>query len=235
MSGQQPVGFRGESGAAGRIVQETHLATARALLDTLPFYAMLVDSDHHIVVANKAVLVNLGREPSAIEGTYCPLTVHGLDHPFPGCPLEESIARGCTAAETEMFDERDGLWFASSIYPTEYRTSKDRQIFIHLVRDITAAKRSEEALQHNLQVEEVLASIRTWPMLASGSSPTRASFSTKRSGGTDVVKRPKVGMGYYSSYGYGHYCAEGSSGDGKKRDGGRRLAHPGVREHGGAR
>ena len=159
MSDQQPVGFRGESGAAGRIFQETHLATARALLDTLPFYAMLVDSDHHIVVANKAVLVNLGREPSAIEGTYCPLTVHGLDHPFPGCPLEESIARGCTAAETEMFDERDGLWFASSIYPTEYRTSKDRQIFIHLVRDITAAKRSEEALQHNLQVEEVLASL----------------------------------------------------------------------------
>jgi len=49
-----------------------------------------------------------------------------------------------------------------------------------------------------------------------------------------VVKRPKVGMGYYSSYGYGHYCAEGSSGGGKKRDG-RRRRLAGVREHGGAR
>jgi len=49
-----------------------------------------------------------------------------------------------------------------------------------------------------------------------------------------VVKRPKVGMGYYSLYGYGHCCAEGSSGDGKKRDG-RRRRLAGVREHGGAR
>lgn len=144
---------------AGMIIQETELATARALLDTLPFYAMLVDSDHHIVVANKAVLGSLGREPAAIEGTYCPLTVHGLDHPFPGCPLEESIAHGGAAADTEMFDERYGLWFASSIYPTAYRTSNGRQIFIHLVRDITAARESEEALQHNFQVKEVLASL----------------------------------------------------------------------------
>lgn len=113
MSDQQP---------AGMIIQETELATARVLLDTLPFYAMLVDSDHHIVVANKAVLGSLGREPAAIEGTYCPLTIHGLDHPFPGCPLEESLAHGCVAADTEMFDERYGLWFASSIYPTAYQT-----------------------------------------------------------------------------------------------------------------
>lgn len=63
MSDQQPVGSRGEGVAAGRIIQETNLATVRALLDTLSFYAMLVDSDHRIVVANKAVLGGLGREP----------------------------------------------------------------------------------------------------------------------------------------------------------------------------
>ena len=150
MSDQQPTWM---------IIQETELATARALLDTLPFYAMLVDSHRHIVVANKAVLADLGREPAAIEGTYCPLTVHGVNHPFPGCPLEESIARGGVAADTEMFDERYGLWYASSVYPTKYRTSNGRQIFIHLVRDITAARGSEEALQHNVHVQEVLASL----------------------------------------------------------------------------
>lgn len=136
----------------------TDLTAARALLDALPFYAFLVDSDHRIVVANRATFAAHGLEPSVIERTHCPQTVHGVDH-FPGCPLEASLANGCGITVSEVFDERSGLWFETAIYPTGYRTSTDRPLFFHTARDITSAKRAEEGLEHRAQVQAVLASL----------------------------------------------------------------------------
>jgi len=61
------------------------------VMDALPFYAMLVDAEHHILTANSAIRKHLGVSPEDIVGKYCPKIIHDLDGPFPGCPLEEAV------------------------------------------------------------------------------------------------------------------------------------------------
>ena len=139
-----------ERGAATSVEAEI-----QEILDALPFYVLLVDETHHILLANKAVSHDLGLDPEQIVGGYCPKVVHGLDGPFPGCPLEEAVEKG-HAVERELFDPNLGLWFESAIYPTQYRTSEGQAIFIHMVHDVTERKQAEEEIQRNYQVQTVL-------------------------------------------------------------------------------
>ena len=59
----------------------------RDILDSLPFYVLLVDENHYILEANSAVYAQFGVKREDILGKYCPMVIHGLNHPFPGCPL----------------------------------------------------------------------------------------------------------------------------------------------------
>ena len=68
---------------------ETHAnSDAQLLLDAVPFYAMLVDANHRVLLVNKSAQRELCLEPNSIVGEDCPKAVHGLDEPYPGCPLE---------------------------------------------------------------------------------------------------------------------------------------------------
>ena len=64
------------------------------VINNLPFYVMLLDADHHILLVNKAIKEHLDIDPDQIIGGYCPKVVHGLNGPFPGCPLEEAVETG---------------------------------------------------------------------------------------------------------------------------------------------
>lgn len=118
----------------------------QTLLDALPFYVLLIDANHHILLANEAVRADLGLEPEQILGGYCPQVVHGLDGPFPGCPLEEAIKTG-QAVEKELFDKKTERWMRSAIYPTEIITGDGEIIYLHLVWNITEQKRAEERVR----------------------------------------------------------------------------------------
>jgi PAS domain S-box-containing protein len=113
------------------------------LMDALPFYVMLVDEDHHILQANRAVTAQLGVDPQDIVGKYCPAAIHGLNEPIDGCPLEEA-ARKKRAVEREIFDTASGRWVRSAIYPTKGSTGDGKRVFFHMVTDITDRKRAEE-------------------------------------------------------------------------------------------
>ena len=117
-----------------------------SLLNEFPVYVMLVDEDHRILLVNEAVRQDLGLSPDQIVGGYCPQVVHGLDGPFPGCPLEEALRKG-HAIEREFVDPASGRWLEGVIYPTQYRTEDDRDVFYHMVRDITEKKQAQEALR----------------------------------------------------------------------------------------
>lgn len=120
------------------------------ILDVLPFYVLLVDSDHHIVNANKAVQIELGLDPQQIIGGYCPKVIHNLDTPFYGCPLEQSVEQG-KAVELEVFDDNRGRWVNSAIYPTNRFTKTGKRIYFHMVTDITDRKHAEEQLRASRQ------------------------------------------------------------------------------------
>jgi PAS domain S-box-containing protein len=119
---------------------------ASDILEALPFYAMLVDDQHCILEANSAVRRQLGLDPEAIAGKYCPTVVHGLDEPWYACPLEEAVETG-QAVEREAFDEGSGRWVTSVIYPTGRLTPDGRSIYFHTVADISERKETEEQLK----------------------------------------------------------------------------------------
>lgn len=116
------------------------------ILDSVPFYVLLIDEHHYILQANSAVKVQLGLEPKDIIGKYCPKVIHGIDEPFYACPLEEAVEKG-QAVEREAFDPESGRWINSAIYPTGSFTQDGRRIYFHMISDITGRKQAEEQLQ----------------------------------------------------------------------------------------
>src|SRR5450759_3136082 len=112
------------------------------ILEALPFYAVLVDGQHHILQANSAVRGQLGLDPEAIVGKYCPTVVHGLDRPWHACPLEEAADTG-KPVEREAFDQESGRWIRSGIYPTGRLTQDGRGIYFHTISDITDRQQAE--------------------------------------------------------------------------------------------
>jgi PAS domain S-box-containing protein len=116
------------------------------ILDSVPFYVLLIDEHHHILQANSAVRAQLGVEPKDIIDKYCPKVIHGLDEPFYACPLEEAVEKG-QAVEREALDPGSGRWVSSAIYPTGRMTRDGRKIFFHMVTDITERKEAEERLR----------------------------------------------------------------------------------------
>ncbi|WP_456475533.1 ATP-binding protein [Candidatus Pyrohabitans sp.] len=117
------------------------------LLDALPFYVMLVDEEHNILLVNRAISRELGVEPEKVIGGYCPKVVHGLEEPYPGCPLEEAVEKGHCTVEKELFNEEFGRWVKSAVYPTRFKTKEGRRIYFHMVYDITERKLAEEQVQ----------------------------------------------------------------------------------------
>ena len=121
-------------------------------LDAFPFYVMLLDTDHKILLANKAIKNQFKLTPEQIIGEYCPRIVHGLEEPYPGCPLEEALEKG-HGVEQEFFDPDTNRWVNSAVYPTGQFTQDGREIFIHYIIDITEKKRAEIEIRRNIDFQ----------------------------------------------------------------------------------
>jgi len=126
------------------ITGEGNSDTIQKLIDSLPFYVLLVDENHTIIKANKAVMNQLGLNPEDMIGQYCPKVVHGVDGPFHGCPLEESVETG-EVSEREVYDEYSGRWLSSAIYPSDLITDEGCRVYFHMVLDISEKKSIEDA------------------------------------------------------------------------------------------
>ena len=118
------------------------------ILDAFPDYILLLDDNHHILMANAAIKDALGVDPAEIIGGYCPKLVHGTEEPFPGCPLEEAVEKG-VAVQRELYEPTLERWLLSAIYPTTMKTETGQTIYVHVVHDITDRKVAEEKLKDN--------------------------------------------------------------------------------------
>lgn len=123
--------------------EENVESTLQMLIDSLPFYVFLVDADHRIVMANEKIAEAFAVRPAEIIGMYCPTAVHGMNEPFPGCPLEDAVLSG-KMVEKRLFDEIKGTWTLSGVYPTRLKTKEGKAVYIHTARDITEAVKNEE-------------------------------------------------------------------------------------------
>jgi PAS domain S-box-containing protein/putative nucleotidyltransferase with HDIG domain len=120
----------------------------KAVIDSVPFYILLVDEDHCIVLANKAAESAFGRKIAEIQGGYCPAVVHGMNEPFPGCPLEESVEKNKPVIR-ELYDEKTNRWISTAIFPTKIKTAEGKRIYFHTATDITEHKQAENSIKES--------------------------------------------------------------------------------------
>lgn len=116
------------------------------LINALPFYVMILDANHNIMETNEAVFSQLGIKREDILGKFCPTVIHGIDHPFKGCPLEQAVETN-QAVERELQDEKSKRWVRSIVYPIKRPAADGKKLFLHIVLDVTARKQAEEQLQ----------------------------------------------------------------------------------------
>ena len=119
--------------------------TIQNFINILPYFIIVVDEDHNILLANDTALTVTGKKLENIIGCYCPKLIHGLDEPFPGCPLEEALEKG-HYIEKDLLDPLYSSWVSSGIYPTAFKTQDGKRVFLHFIRDINDRKKAEEAL-----------------------------------------------------------------------------------------
>jgi putative nucleotidyltransferase with HDIG domain/PAS domain S-box-containing protein len=121
----------------------TDSISLQKILDSFPYYVILVDENHNIVMVNDKVYAMTKKSQSEIIGNYCPSVIHGIDHPFYGCPLEEAVKKD-RSIEKEIYDPVSGRWLLSCIYLTNCKTEGGLKIFLHATQDITEKKEAQE-------------------------------------------------------------------------------------------
>ena len=129
--------------------------SVQAVLNALPQYAMLIDSEHTILFANTVLSGAIGRAPMELVGQNCPRIVHNTDGPFEGCPLEECCV-GEYAVERVLKNEENGHWIKSSVYPLARFTPQGRRVFLHLAEDVTEAQEAKLEIERAAKTRAAL-------------------------------------------------------------------------------
>ncbi len=118
------------------------------IFDAAPDLIAILDRDHQIVKANRAMAAALKMEPGEMVGRPCYEVVHRLPSPPDICPHSQLLQNGRQhVAEIKMLD-RDFLVTASPLRDREGRPLGS----VHVARDITESKRTWEALRRQAEL-----------------------------------------------------------------------------------
>lgn len=113
--------------------------------DSVPDLIAILDGRHRVVRANRAMAERLGVTPEQCIGLHCYEAVHGTSGPPAFCPHVQTCRDGCQHV-ADVYEPRLGGHFLVSTTPLfDGRGRLDGSV--HVARDITERKKSEEALK----------------------------------------------------------------------------------------
>lgn len=135
--------------------------------DAVPDLIMILDLDHRIVRANRAMAARLGAVPEDLAGRACFQVVHGTQCP-PGFCVHTKLMADGVEHTVEVFEESVNGLFAISCSPLRDRHGK-LWGSVHVARDITERKKVEQALASTV-AELRQSALETEAMLASASA-----------------------------------------------------------------
>ena len=115
--------------------------------DAAPDLIMILDTQHKIIRANKAMAKRLGTTPKKLIGQNCYEILHGSDSPPETCP-HECLLKDGKEHSSDMYQERLGGEFFITVSPI-YDSNRTIVGSIHVSRDVTELKKSERALQES--------------------------------------------------------------------------------------
>jgi len=112
-----------------------------------PDMISILDVNHRIISVNKAMAKAIQCSPSKAEGRHCYQMLHESDQPPLACPHRALLADG-KAHHSEIYEERLNLWLMVSVTPL-YSNNHELIGSIHIARDITRQKLTEQALRES--------------------------------------------------------------------------------------
>ena len=127
----------------------------REMIDALPAAIYTTDAEGRLTHFNPAAIKLSGRVPQLGTDQWCVtwklFLPDGTPLPHDQCPMATALKGGPVAEGIECIAERpDGSRFWFTPYPTPLRDSEDRIVGgINMLVDITARKKSEEALRRS--------------------------------------------------------------------------------------
>jgi PAS domain S-box-containing protein len=133
-------------GEEGKIDQG--LSIMRAVFDSIPDPAHVIDRDYRVVMTNKRLLDLRGLEQEAIVGQPCYAVYQGRDTRCPECAVMKTFESGEPAQVTKTLPLPDGSFrhFEVSAFPVMGEDGSVRYA-MELTREITDLKHSETALE----------------------------------------------------------------------------------------
>lgn len=117
----------------------------QSTFDSISDAIWLLDKDNKIIRANKATYSYLTHPDTEIIGNHCWNAVHNLEAPFKDCPY----ARMANTKQRAISEVRNGdRWLMITIDPI-LDENKELIGSVHIMRDITSRKLSDEALRES--------------------------------------------------------------------------------------
>ena len=117
--------------------------------NAVPDLIVILDRKHRVIHANKAMAAKLGVTPDECLGLPCYYAVHGAREPPSYCPHSQLLADGLEHT-TEIHEEVLGGDFIVSASPL-YDSAGKIMGSVHVARDITERKKSEERIKGLLE------------------------------------------------------------------------------------
>lgn len=127
--------------------------------DSIPELIAIMDNQHHIVRANRAMAEYLGTTQDQCLGQFCFSSFHDTDSPPCFCPHIITMSDG-RRHESEVVDRQRGRVFMISTSPLLDQQGEVTGV-VHTARDITVQKQLEVALQEYSEMLEERVKIRT--------------------------------------------------------------------------
>jgi len=121
----------------------------RKTFDAIPDLILLLDPEHRIVRVNQATAKTLGRSPAELVGVHCFRCVHGTEAPIESCPHARTLSDG-QEHTGEVYEASLGRHFLVSTTPL-FGAGGKLTGSVHVMRDITARKQSEEEIRKSEQ------------------------------------------------------------------------------------
>ena len=103
----------------------------------------VLDMRHRIIAVNKAMADAMGCTPEEAVGHHCYHLLHKTDKPPMACP-HKALKEDGHSHQSEIYEERLDVWLQVSVTPL-YDANNELAGSIHIARDITQRKRSEQA------------------------------------------------------------------------------------------
>ena len=130
------------------MTENDQLINWEQIFDAMGEAVFIADINNNIIKANSSCAKLLNMNVDDIVGKKCYSLMHGMDHPWPGCPFEKSKKDGKMHID-EVVSDNMNKYFLVTASPILNQAGKVIGV-VHVSKDITDIKKSEEDLKKKI-------------------------------------------------------------------------------------